>query len=87
MGPMAAGPTTQQRQGSTQHGPLLADANRPRLRYRTHICDLLNRRLPSALLTRKPSYRVSAMTEGKVLAIVLVCYGVLLFAMLWQLWP
>jgi hypothetical protein len=85
MGPMAAGPTTQQRQGSTQHGPLLADANRPRLRYRTHICDLLNQRLPSAPLTRM--YRVSPMTEVKVLVIVLVCYGVLLFAMLWQLWP
>jgi hypothetical protein len=53
------------------------------LRYRTHICDLLNRRLPSDLLMRKPSYRVSPMTEGKVLVIVLACYGVLLLAMVY----
>ena len=33
---------------------------------------------------RKPSYRVSPMTEGKVLAIILVCYGAALLAMVWQ---
>jgi hypothetical protein len=32
---------------------------------------------------RKPSYRVSPMTEGKVLAIILACYGVLLLAMVY----
>ena len=53
------------------------------LRYRTHICDLLNRRLPSALLTRKSWCRVNPMTEGKILAIILVCYGVLLLAMVY----
>jgi hypothetical protein len=50
---------------------------------RTHIRDPLNRLLPSTPVTRKPSRRVSPMTEGKVLAIILMCYGVLLLAMLY----
>jgi hypothetical protein len=78
MGPMTAACHT-----AGQHQ--LAEGRLPRLRYRTHICDLLNLRLPSAPLTRM--YRVSPMTEIKVLVIALVCYGVLLLAMVWQSWP
>jgi hypothetical protein len=32
---------------------------------------------------RTPSYRVGPMTEAKVLAIILACYGVLLLAMVY----
>ena len=53
-------------------------------RRRTHICDFLNRRLPSARLWGNPSCRLSPMTEGKVLAIILACYGAVLLAIVWQ---
>jgi len=40
-------------------------------------------RLPSARLWGKPSCRVSPMTDDKVLAIILACYGVVLLAMVY----
>jgi len=60
--------------------------------YQDDMVSLLMRNAPFALdlarqdrgLSFKPVWAREPMTEGKVLAIVLVCYGVLLLATVWQ---